>query len=120
VRHTTSVRRTFQAEHLVTGHSRCGGWRHGHRWAITVTLGGGLDPKNIMVVDHGVFRAALDRIVDEFADRDLNDMLPAIVTTPEGIGLYVIERLILDWPTLTGITVDMGDRVSVHVEIELR
>ena len=120
MRHSTTVRRTFQAEHQVVGHSRCGGWRHGHVWTIGITLAGGLDPKKVLVVDHGDLRAALDRVVDEFDGRDLNDMLPAVVTTPEGLGLYILERLILDWPTLTGATVEMGDTIISHIQMEPR
>lgn len=119
MRHTTSVRRVFEASHSVAGHSRCG-WQHGHRWAISITVGGGLDPKKILVVDHGNLEYALDRVVDEFADRDLNDMVPGVVTTPEGLGLYILERLTLDFPTIQAVTVEMGERVVIRVGVETR
>jgi hypothetical protein len=70
------------------------------------------------VVDHGEFQAALDAVVDELRNRDLNDMLPGVITTPEGIALYVHERLVLDWPKLIAVAVTMGEvRVSVEVTI---
>lgn len=119
MRHTTSVRRVFEAGHHVPGHSICG-WQHGHRWTITATVAGGLDPKKVLVVDHGDLRRALDRICDEVADRDLNVMLPGIVSTPEGIALYIAERLTLDWPGLTAIQVEMGESVTATITMESR
>lgn len=119
MRFTTSVRHEFEASHTVVGHSRCG-WQHGHCWAVTITVGGGLDPKNILVVDHGDLWRALKRVVDEFADRDLNDMLPGVVTTPEGLGLYVAERLTLEWRGLREVRVEMGPAISVTLTVETR
>lgn len=114
MQYTSTVVDRFEAAHHIDEHSVCGG-NHGHDWSIAVTVAGGLDPKEIYVVDSGELAAALRNVVDEFRGRDLNDMLPGVVTTPEGVGLYVRERLILDWPRIINVTVTMGrwHRVSI-------
>ncbi len=61
-----------------------------------------------LVVDHGEFRAALTTLVGELDHRHLNDMLPGVVTTPEGIAIYIHERLILAWPHVTLVSVSAG------------
>jgi 6-pyruvoyl-tetrahydropterin synthase len=119
VKHFLTARLTFEAAHQIDGHSLCG-WNHGHRWTIEVTIAGQLDPKKVHVVDHGELVAALGAIVNELRGRDLNDMLPGVVTTPEGVGLYVRERLILAWPRLAYVKVSMGELISITVESELR
>lgn len=119
MRHYTTVRSIFDAPHQVIDHSICEG-RHAHRWTVSATVEGGLDPKKVLVVDHGELRLALDRVVNEVRNRDLNDMLPGVVTTPEGLAIYLRERLVLDWPRLVEVTVDMGDEISVKVESDIR
>jgi 6-pyruvoyl-tetrahydropterin synthase len=119
VLHFTTVSAVFDAPHRVPGHSICGE-NHAHRWTISVTTEGGLDPRKILVVDHGEFQAALDAIAGELRNRDLTDMLPGVTTTPEGLALYVQERLILNWPRLVEVAVAMGDTVSVRVESKIR
>lgn len=119
MKHFLTARDVFEAAHRVEGSRLCG-VNHGHQWTIEATFSGNLDPKKVWLVDHGDFVAALTAIVDEFRDRDLNDMLPGIITTPEGLGLYVRERLILAWPRLAFIKVSMGPFVSITVESELR
>ena len=119
MRYRSQAMAKFDASHRVEGHSRCGG-NHGHRWLVGVTVDGGLDPKKIQVVDHGTLAEALAVITNELHDRDLNDMLPGVVTTPEGLGLYIRERLILDWPRLVSVWVKMGDWAEVVVEGDIR
>lgn len=119
MKHFTTVGMVFEAGHQVDGHLICE-LRHGHRWQVWVTVAGGLDPKKVQVVDHGELLAALTAVVTEFANNDLNDMLPGVITTPEGIALYIRERLILDWPRIVTVVVQMGDNVIVRVESEIR
>lgn len=108
----------FDAAHAVEGHF--GGGNHGHAWEVSVTVEGGLDPKTIQVVASDELRAALWVVIGELANRDLNDMLPGIVTTPEGLALYIRERLILDWPRIVNVTVKMGDWAEVSIEGDIR
>lgn len=119
MRHTTTAHVTFEASHIVIDHSMCGR-NHGHQWDVAVTVEGGLDPKKILVVDHGELLLSLQRVIREVADRDLNDMLPGVITTPEGIALYIRERLSLEWPRIVRIEVEMGPSVWVALEPEIR
>lgn len=114
MRFTTSARDAFQAVHEVEGHSVCGRV-HSHAWQVSVSVEGGLDPKKVYVVDHGELEEALRVVIDEFRDGDLNDMLPGVVTTPEGVALYIRERLVLQFPRIGAVTVDMGPGVQVTV-----
>jgi 6-pyruvoyl-tetrahydropterin synthase len=109
----------FEAAHRVEGHSRCGD-THGHQWIVSVAVEGGLDPKKVYVVDHGSWQEALAAVVNELHDRDLNDMLPGVVTTPEGLALYIRERLILDWPRIVSVAVDMGGWAQAIAEGDIR
>lgn len=120
MKHATTVRRVFEAGHQVEGHSICSRRQHGHRWAVSVTIEGGLDPKKVQVVDHGLLLSDLNRVIDEFDDDDLNEMLPANTSTPEGLGLYIRERLILAWPRITLIEVEMGESITVQIKSEIR
>jgi 6-pyruvoyl-tetrahydropterin synthase len=119
LRHTTTAHVTFEASHFVMDHSLCGR-THGHQWNVAVTVEGGLDPRKIWVVEHGELLSSLNRIVREFADRDLNDMLPGVVTTPEGLALYVRERMTLEWPRIVRIEVEMGPSIVIALEPEIR
>jgi 6-pyruvoyl-tetrahydropterin synthase len=119
VKHFLTARQTFEAAHHVESHSLCG-VNHGHRWTIEVSVTGQLDAKKVQLVDHGDLVAALATIVAELRDRDLNDMLPGVITTPEGLGLYIRERLTLAWPRLSYVRITMGESISIIVESELR
>lgn len=119
LRYASTARVEFEASHFVPDHSMCG-HGHGHKWAIEVTVDGGLDPKKIQVIDHGALLSDLLALITIFASRDLNDMLEGVVTTPEGLAMYVREQLILEWPRITHVNVEMGPFVSVVVESEVR
>jgi len=120
VRHATTVRTAFEAGHSVDGHSMCGWVGHGHHWEVEVTVAGGLDPKKVLVVDHGELAEAVRRIGQELDGHSLNDMLPGVVSTPEGVGLYFKERLILDWPLISAIRVAMTPNINVTITMETR
>lgn len=119
MRHTTTVRETFEAAHRIPDSRMCRDG-HGHRWTVEVTVAGTLDPKKVFVVDHGDLLAALGSIISEFALRDLDDMLPGVRSTPEGLAMYIRERLALNWPGIVRVNVGMGDSVSVGVEWDVR
>jgi len=116
VRHSLTVSKSFDAGHQVVDDAICSWGGHGHRWTVSVTVTGGLDPKTIMVVDHAELVGALDSIILELQGHNLNDMLPGVVTTPEGIGLYFRERLILDWPTISQIRVETSIGITAVLE----
>lgn len=112
MRATATASVTFEAGHTVPNDTLCEEPNHGHRWVISV----GVEH----AVDHGDLLSALSSVVDEFAGRNLNDMLPGVIPSPTGLGLYVHERLSLDWRKITKIEVSMGPNTSVLIEWELR
>jgi 6-pyruvoyl-tetrahydropterin synthase len=119
VRHTTTVSESFEAGHQLDDPVACR-WAHGHRWTVSVTVDGTLDPKKVYVVDHGALLAALRVVVDELRDRNLDDMLPGVRSTPEGLAIYFHERLALVQPRIVAVSVGMGEGVQVRVEWDVR
>ena len=115
---TVTATARFSASHMVPGDAWCGR-PHGHSWVVAVTCEGGLNPKTGSVVDHADLLGAISALAHEVDREDLNAMAPSIVTTPEGVALYLREQLILHFPGLTTVRVDMDD-LSASVEIERR
>lgn len=97
----------FSASHIIDGHSACGRL-HGHDWTVEATVSTEALPPTGMVVDHAEFHAALMRVLVELEYRHLNDMLPGVPPTPEGVAAYVHERLLLAYPNLTSVAVGIG------------
>lgn len=110
---TTTASVSFEAGHTDSRDSLCLAPGHGHRWVVAVTVQGDK-------VDQGDLLSALRSVIDEFAGRNLNDMLPGVRTSPGGLGLYIHERLVLEWRWITQVRVDMGPGISVLLEWELR
>ena len=115
----TTVSVSFEAGHTVFDRGRAGTTdefcavpNHGHRWRIAVTAD--------TIPDYGDFLSAVQSVIDEISGRNLNDMLPGVVTSPQGLGLYIRERLALDWPRITKIQVDMGPFISSTIDWEIR
>jgi 6-pyruvoyl-tetrahydropterin synthase len=96
----------FDASHVeaaVPGCSRM----HGHTYRVMATVEGRLEPDEYNVPR--VARYAEVELVDlcmELDGRDLNQMLPGVSTTPEGIAAWFLERL----PAATEIEVTQGWR----------
>lgn len=119
MRHSTTVSVPFEAGHQLDDLDGCK-WNHGHRWTVAVTVEGSLDAKKVYVVDHYLLLASVRRVVDEFALRNLNDMLPGVRTTPEGMAIYFHERLALEHHRIVAIEVGMGAEIKSRVEWDLR
>lgn len=108
----TTVGVSFEAGHTVSSDQACEIPNHGHRWKVSVTTE--------VPPDHTEFLSAVQSVIDEIAGRNLNDMLPGVVTSPFGLGLYVRERLALDWPRITKVQVEMGPFISTTIDWEIR
>lgn len=105
-----TVKTSFFAGHTLAGHSRCAR-AHGHDWTVSATVQGGLDPKTSLVVDHGEFLAAVVRFTSQFADRNLDELLPWNAT-PEALATYIHEGLVMEYPNLVAVEVDNGLAVA--------
>lgn len=106
-----SVSISFSASHTVSGHSTCGRG-DGHDWVVEASVTGEVSPKTGMVVDHGELENALKVVCSEIDHKNLNDMLPGVVATPEGLAAYIHERLIMSFPAVTSVTVKAGSYVA--------
>lgn len=120
MKHTTTVTVPFEAGHQIDYLDGCKWTGHGHRWTVTVTVGGTLDAQKVYVVDHHRLLAAVREVVDELRDHNLNDMLPGVRPTPEGLAIYFHERLALGVPRIVAVEVGMGDEIKTRVEWDLR
>lgn len=120
MKHTTTVTVPFEAGHQLDHLEACRWPGHGHRWTVSVTVEGGLDPQTMYVVDHHQLLGAVRGVVDELRDHSLNDMLPGVRSTPEGLAIYFHERLVLSFNRVVAIEVGMGDDIRSRVEWDLR
>jgi 6-pyruvoyl-tetrahydropterin synthase len=84
-----SFQRRFDASHLVGSEwPECGDLLHGHEWVANIEVL--YDPLADVVEWPGpVFNA----LVDELADRHLNDMIAPAQATPYGVVHWLYEKL---------------------------
>lgn len=72
--------------------SREGG--HGHNYEIDVTVEGAPDPVTGLVIERAFMdRVVRERVVDRCDHRNLNDVLPGIVTTGENLAVEYFRWL---------------------------
>src|SRR5512141_3107095 len=95
--YTLSLRSQFAASHILKGHPLCDK-THGHTYDVQVTVIGDPDPDTFnMVADEAEFRKRLDSLLYEVNYRHLNDQLPAVIPSVQGIANWIWERLSIDY-----------------------
>jgi 6-pyruvoyltetrahydropterin/6-carboxytetrahydropterin synthase len=104
---------SFSASHHIDGHPRCGR-NHGHRWRVEVEILAGQDPKTGDLVGLPELAEAIRQFGDEIDHEDVNDMLVGAPPTGAGVGLFLRERLSMQFTTIRSVTVWMDD-VSVSI-----
>ena len=93
--YTLTVAREFSASHELKGHKLCGR-PHGHTFKVEVTVIGDPEPDTFnMVANDMEVREDLDKVLYEINYRNLNDMLPAVIASPQGVANWIWERLAL-------------------------
>jgi 6-pyruvoyl-tetrahydropterin synthase len=107
----------FDAGHKAEARERCRR-QHGHQWQVTVAVRSRTgDPEDV-----DTLRASVHQITAEWAERDLNEMIPNFSeTTPERLAPWVMERLLVTHSQLT--LVEVSDSVvtaSIRREPPLR
>lgn len=86
---------TFPASHILEGHFTCSKL-HGHTYKVEVTVIGDPDPEvHNMVANEQEVLDAIASCTFEISGRHLNDQLPAIIPSAQGIANWVWERLAL-------------------------
>jgi 6-pyruvoyl-tetrahydropterin synthase len=95
------VRNEFDAHHHVYAAApdrpRCAR-NHGHHWTVDVTKLGRA----------GELEEDVALVLDEMADRSINEMFPTLDPTPEQLATLICERLILRHPTIIEVAVGDG------------
>ncbi len=87
----------------------------GHAWNVRVSIGGEINYRTGMVTDIQVFAKTCMQICNELHGTDLNQMLPGVTTTPEGVASYIHERLVMTFP-ISRVAVEMRPGYAVELE----
>ena len=91
--HSTFVRRVVSISHVLDGHPLCGRL-HGHALTITAVIDGLPDvPDAFGAVATPAKLELIKGVINELNRRDLNTMIPAGYTSPNGVAAYLLERL---------------------------
>lgn len=105
VEHFVRTSGWFDASHQVESRERCRR-RHGHRWTVEVERYSGRDLKPEEVEE---LAAALRVLLNEWHDRDLNEMIHQFnETTPERLAPWIMERLLATTQMMTEVVVSDG------------
>lgn len=116
-----SVEREFDAGHHVVGDPRCGYEGHGHRWRVRVTVKGSFNINTGQSFDMAALEQALDDAVGEIRGKSLNAMLPgAAAVTPEGLGGWLLERLLPYFKQIVEVTVWLDPQHAFSIRREMR
>lgn len=103
--HYVLVSDSFDAGHQVETRERCRR-RHGHHWTVTVTRMSG---RVLDAFEADNLTLSLGILLDEWRDRDLNEMIHNFTeTTPERLAPWIMERLLAVTQQLTSVEVTDG------------
>jgi len=95
--YTLGYTRRFPASHVLQDHAFCGKL-HGHSWRVRVIVRGDPDPETHNLVANDIdFFDRLNALTEEIANRHLNDMLPGIIPSAQGVAGWYWERLSLHY-----------------------
>lgn len=101
-----SVEREFDAGHDRLEHpAACRHEGHGHRWRVRVTVHGFYDPARAQSYRIDELDTALGTVVAELEGKNLSKMMPGSLPTPDGVGLWILERLLSEHPKIVEVEV---------------
>jgi len=103
-----SAERTFGAGHVVPD-DPAHQFPHGHHWAVKVTVRGLLDPVTGSAGKLTELTAALEALVSEVEGKSFNDMVPQTKPTLEGVGMWILDRLVPAYPKLVEVEIGWLD-----------
>ncbi len=78
---------------------------HGHSYRAEVTIGGEIATANGMLVDLGLFAAALARVRDQLDHRFLDEIPELAPATLERLALFVWRQLETEFPGLVSVAI---------------
>lgn len=99
---------SFDAGHVLPEDPQCSAEGHGHSWQVMVEVTGDLNVQRGRARGSDGLETALETLVSELNGRSLNKMMPGATPSPNGIALWVMERLSLKYPRITTVTVAQG------------
>ncbi len=102
--YTVQIEDTFDAGHVLDSPPECAR-QHGHRYRVEVGMVLRFEASRRQVTDTVPLKSAIRDICAELDGRHLNDMIPGVVPTPDGIAGWFMERLLLSFPRVTRVTV---------------
>jgi len=101
------VKTTFEASHVIPGHTGKCARLHGHTYRVEAEFVGEALDELGMVQDFSALRKALDDLLPDH--RHLNDVLD-VAPTAENIARWIYERLEMSGLPVTSVTVWETDR----------
>jgi 6-pyruvoyltetrahydropterin/6-carboxytetrahydropterin synthase len=104
MKYTVLVSGHFDAGHVIAGHPECGRY-HGHAYRIEVEAELRFDAVKRQVTDSFPLQKTVAELCQELHHRQINEMIPAVTPTPDGIASWFMERLLLSFPRVTAVTV---------------
>ena len=80
---------------------------HGHNWKVEITIAGEQLDKSGMLVDFKILKSTLNKVLDKFDHKDLNELeeLKGISPSSENIARFIYQELKKDIPQLKEISV---------------
>ena len=89
------VRSAFEAAHFIKGYNGKCARLHGHNWEICAVVRGEKLDKLGMLIDFKILKAELNKVLDEFDHRFLNELEAFAEENPtaENIARKIFERL---------------------------
>jgi 6-pyruvoyltetrahydropterin/6-carboxytetrahydropterin synthase len=116
--YSVRIRGEFESGHIISGDPECGRI-HGHRYSVEVEASLKFDPAKRQTNDTAPLQHAVREICRELDRRSINEMIPGISPTPDGIAAWFIERLILAFPRIRRVTVSESPHCAFTVSREV-
>lgn len=109
--YTLKKRFTFEAAHFLPHHEGKCRRLHGHSWVAWVEVTGGSlhseGPQAGMVMDYACIAQAMQPMIDDYLDHYcLNDTLPLVSPTSEGIAAWVFAQLKSTGLPVSAVTIE--------------
>lgn len=116
-----SVEHEFDAGHdRIDGLSTCQYDGHGHRWRVRVTVKSALDPRTGLSYRVDELDDSLMTVIHELQGKHLGKMMPGAAPTPEGLAVWIMERLIAAHPKIVEVVVWLDPQHRFSARRELR
>lgn len=82
---------------------------HGHNWTVSATITGEPDPATGWPRGSEKLKPDLEALVAELHLRNLDEMLPGVVSSPIFLAASFLEKLALVHPKITAVEVECSD-----------